>query len=682
MSDIDNQIKNAELRKLELENQELEYQIGAHETGIRRTARLATSILVPIITASIALGAAYLELRKVRDERAQLNAERREFQRLREEDYVDLKRDELLRLLSNPNSDLTSEAALSVLADILTVADRDDEQVALAVFPYALSDNREIRNVAAGILAKHESPIVGQNVASALQTATESRRVVLLELAQGLRPENGAGALGQLLMHGDAVVAGTAMVVLARDEENLAELLIDYAESEDTNFQNAVLHTVILGFEKLQTSDLRHLVSDLLSPTEYSSRSVNLGGICFVREAGIPAQKLGIFERQLQNTNIHLTNRIILADLLGKTEFLQMTLEKPDELLSANYHTIESIYSAHNLNIPKWSWKDIETDLADRSEVDPKILAWIDVSSIPVATLVNWLSLEESRHLVLTARRELIKRWRNQEIPNLPEDIGEERIRDQMYLKFAGSSDPAQISEAVERVIRLLNEKEGSFWEFRATELLNELSENDFDVSQLLAEFRKADAFQFYASLGRFNEESRAAVIKIMKRDLASGEIDDVQAAALAIDAGLTNFFQDSIKRSVDEGITQWQEVEKSRILQNPDYFKGEAVLPILLVSAISDVEYYEEAYRKVAKSIFESPMVPREGVSFTVDFDRGSFGVSLSSMKSLISRTRPDFSDRLEMMACNGHEVQVSLEGPKLSVLISDFFWDGRDTI
>src|SRR5437773_478799 len=93
------ELTELQLVKARLEKTELEQRIRNAETPRERKFKLGVAALVPLITACIALLAAYVELRRVQDTKQQLDAETRKLEQLKNADFQKIRADKALALL-------------------------------------------------------------------------------------------------------------------------------------------------------------------------------------------------------------------------------------------------------------------------------------------------------------------------------------------------------------------------------------------------------------------------------------------------------------------------------------------------------------------------------------------------------------------------------------------------------
>lgn len=139
-------IDAASLEKLRLEAEELRLRIETHESVNLRHLKLAASIGTPILAALLALSAAYIELRSVRDEREKVRIDREE---LKAEQGLTMKQVLARRiqshLLSNTDRNIRldaireirayppeiAEEAASKIAGILRGADTEEADLAI-----------------------------------------------------------------------------------------------------------------------------------------------------------------------------------------------------------------------------------------------------------------------------------------------------------------------------------------------------------------------------------------------------------------------------------------------------------------------------------------------------------------------------------------------------------------------
>lgn len=591
---LEQDLQRAELAKLLLEQEDLRARIASHETPRQRWSRLAVAVAVPILTAGLALFAAWMELRRVEGEREELRRERLAFQAQQDRDFIDHRRAQLVARLAEPSGRLAMGATLASLSTLLPIASDDAERVAQAVLPLLRHGDPAVRDAAAGLLSTLETDLLGRFVAAELQGVGGADRATLLALASGLSAEQGAGHLQSLLLHQDAVTAGVALQTLASHQGTVRWALDRFDEVRDENLQEALLTIVLLGQDHLGGRDeLAPLLEPLASAEAAGVRSVEARAACYILGTGPALAPAPPGSRLADHAGYPLGNRLLLAEAFGDDRLYREVMADPARSATLGPGLMGFLLGRHGDEAPAAGSDD--PALADNPTSSP----------------------------------------------------GEE------LSALAGSEDVADRAEARGRLAEMLAANARGFWQDDFMAGVVALSHAE-DVSDLLAEFARVSPVSFYFALDQVAEVDRDLAVTVLRDHVARDLLDVAPASVLAIDAGLGPLVQDLVVSAVPLALQAWAAIDGDELLTDPRHHHEAFYAAYLLLGGIEDEAAYAAAKAEIARAVAASPLVPREGVlRFSLNVGNGSMSVSDESALVALAEDQPTLHARLLRANC-----------------------------
>ena len=366
---LDDQINEAQLEKLKLEHDEIRGRVANQDTKRERNIRLGVAVGIPLITAVVALGAAFIELRRTSENLRDIQKQRAEFAREQAADFAAARRRAAVRLLSGQPDDVTAQASLNALL----LSGTPGIEAANAAANWVTHDDDEIATAAGAVLQQVDDRAVGTLIEDALRTARGTDRIHLLELAGALRETQGRENMLDLIDNADGVIAGGAARLAAE-----WRLPLDDLTSRQRGFYRsdgpsmAVSLAMLAEDDAYRTDVLAQVARADGNPRRPPSRdgTITERAICYLVETGAASpsafDRAGPFPespeaRARRIARVGPTIRDLAAMVAGgDTDALTAALSTPAAWQSAADHKRNEYFREKlDVELPTLTWEEL-----------------------------------------------------------------------------------------------------------------------------------------------------------------------------------------------------------------------------------------------------------------------------------------------------------------------------------
>lgn len=377
---LDDQINEAQLEKLKLEHDEIRGRVANQDTKRERNIRLGVAVGIPLITAVVALGAAFIELRRTSENLRDIQEQRAEFAREQAADFAAARRRAAVRLLSGQPDDVTAQASLNALL----LSGTPGIEAANAAANWVTHDDDEIATAAGAVLQQVDDRAVGTLIEDALRTARGTDRIHLLELAGALRETQGRENMLDLIDHADGLIAGGAARLVAEWRLPLDDLISGQRQFSQSDGHSMAFALAMLAEDRAYRADILEDVvradGNPRTPPSYD-RTITERAICHLVETATASSSafdpIGPFPegpeartRRIARTGPQIRDlAAMVAD--NNTAALTAVLSTPVAWQSpANHNRNEYFLEKLDAESPTLTWEELLDRLRSPDDLD------------------------------------------------------------------------------------------------------------------------------------------------------------------------------------------------------------------------------------------------------------------------------------------------------------------------
>jgi hypothetical protein len=673
--DLKIRIDRATLEKTRLEQREIALRVEDSLNWKQKWAQAAISLFVPIATAAMALTAAYVELRSVRDQREQLSAEKQAFERVKAADYVLTKANHAIDVLGAArNTAPERTAVLDALRDLMLSSTKLPEPSVVTIFSFLVDPDPRIEESARLILDNSASPNYAKSLASALLTAVPPISYKLARLLTRVQVDRqNISYIAPLVLAKDSVIAGHAMRALAQNSNVSLDVLMHLDDSASRYERMAYLVTsVITRDEGAKKSSLKYMADKLLGDKSFGTASYEFYSACAVNGQGDIYNK-GVFER----ADISAANKILLATTGPKsmrapaTEMAQAIFQDVKETAKLARAGIDIRLVSSALGVPKPEFAI--ADLGQFSQED--ILAvesYVNFDSVPHEALLKLRAdLRAGKRFVITgAIDRAVAKQDGDDLSAVERDGIDIYVS---MLQAANSHEQKAIDKAYDDFRNALGKKTGR---------PRSLSNNEMPIAAALVKAGKpkslfdevyVDApFEYLVHFEQVAQVDRAYAVQFLAGMLQSKELTPLQGMMIAIKGGLESEFSSFAQEAFDEQLAKIGSIEQSQLREHPDYHEGDIDGALLALSLLTESADFKRNVGELKRAIETLGLVPARGLGVQVDLLNGSFGVAPGDAYAKVAAVLlPDVMGAMKGSGCDGYIYKKLIESDQLKEIV-----------
>jgi glycosyltransferase involved in cell wall biosynthesis len=672
--DLRARIDRAQLEKTELEKREITLRIEDSLNWKRKWAQTAISLFVPIATAAIALLAAYVELRSVRDAREQLAMEKERFEKLKAADYAATQVTRAIGMLArSPNTPAPGHAAvLDALQNLMLSGTKLPEASVEVVFPFLLDPDPRIEETTRSILDNTGSSTYARLVATALLTApppTTNYKLARLLMTSQFGPQS-LSYIVPLAKSNDSVVAGHAIRTLARDSNVSLDLLMHLDDGASKYERTTYFITSLLTQDKdARRNSLKYLADKLLGSKSFGTSSEEFYSACAVNQQGDLYDK-SFFERG----DITSANKLLLGVTLPKSmrtpavAIAQATFRDVKETakLVRSDISIDLVSSALGIAKPAFTINDFDQySREDLLAIEP----YVNFDNVPHESLLKLRNeLKSSRSYADTD--EIDNTIIKQDYYDV-KAIERDGVSNNRYMLFVSQSHERQhVDMAFEAFRMLLHNKD----EVRRSEVVK-LAVRFVEAGKskdLFDEILVADPFEFMGDLEIIANVDRAFVVGVLQKKLQYKELTPLQVFLFAIKAGVEANFSALAQDAFDEQLRNIGSIEQSELRERPDYKEGDVDLALIILSYTADSQNFKHDVERLKAAIEALGLVPARGLGVQIDVSNGFYGLrDKDSYAKLAGILLPDVFTEIKGIGCDNNVYENLIGTDQLKELV-----------
>jgi hypothetical protein len=645
-----------ELTKTKLENEELFLRIKELSNWKQKWAQYAISFFVPIATASIALLAAYVELRSVRSERDKLAVDKEQFEKLKANDYTNTKISNATEMLDGSSGDkTTSDAAiLRALQDIMLSGKSIPDRSLEVIFPLILVNNQYIANTARTILDRSNSKIFPSTLRTALLVQGSKDRVKLIEIMRTSSFDKYITEFVPLIDDRDALLSGAAIRVVASGFKNgaLNEIMPANSGLGTYHDNNYFVTSVLLKDKDAKLKSLKNLADSLIGSAVISMDSIEFSSACLLSRAG------NFFDSSILSRNdISPANKILIGLTLPAEKRAGLS-----SLIEAAFSDIKSTAALLQLGI--------DLDMVSTSfKVDPPHFSLSDAerySTDDVSRTLRFIDVNAASHNDLVKLRNLLKTGGSFDWRKIDDKIVElngydlaASLRDDINKdEFMEIASRAQDSEAIDKVTKMLEEEladKNSSIRFGSSVRIAMNLVKAGKSTDILNKVAERDEFNLLANINELVSVDRAFAVEYLKKKYNAKDLTARQVAALAAKAQIVDEFSDLVQKAFDEQLESISGLSQENLDARSD--RGEIFTAMEFLSFLTQSPEFKRDSDRLASKIEALGEGPETNGYEMIEIGSGSIGfrVGAGAISRLAKLLAPELLEISESANC-GH--------------------------
>jgi hypothetical protein len=630
------ELQELQLEKARLEKVELEAKIKNVETPRERWFKLSVAAFVPLITVCIALTAAYLELRRVQDEKQQVQDAKAALEKLKEADFQKARVDKALALLSGPTSTATPKVFLAALQDILLSGVQATPNLVNAVAGFVGHSENSISETASEVLTRLNAPeIVAAAITSRLFEATGPVRLHLLRVLLALPADKIESDLSRLLSSGDAIVAGAAAFALATSKD-INWTRIDLNDtSKPPEVIDSQLSVVLLQQNlEVRTRALLRPLDGLLQRNPITLRTstptpVGRAACYFLSTSDrLPNVEL-LRDRLTRSTDIAPTNRMILHALMGAEQdkkdvvkIYEDLRKDPKEIKKLDRLVFDLVQKRLGMDkelMPLPYTDDYVQGLT--SEVSSNWASHLDWTTVPIAVLKGWADQAPQGDDAYSAFRSRARDQIFDRLGALPAILYFEEIKLPPRILISYWSREDSRKERMQEYLDEVMKTRGFSIVFEVARALEFVRDAALVEKTLQTVFERDPDF-VPILLNRINiKVHRDVALKMLKQVREKSRLNPSLILFVAAQGGLGEQVGEWASSAAIQGIQELETSDLSQYLKNARQYDGRFLQSLGMLSLVSEKRLREDLEARFSKILNSVPAL------LINDFSSGGFG-------------------------------------------------------
>jgi hypothetical protein len=654
--DLQARLNLAALEKTELEKKELSLRIGDLLNWKRKWAQLAISLLVPIATAAIALFAAYVELRSVRNEREQLATEKQTLEREKAADYAATKVNHAIDILRQKESSplSTQIAVLDALQNLLLGEAKLPESSVEIIFHYVMDPDDRVSGVARAILNTSKLPTYARLLTSTLIAPTPPVQYNIAHLITETQFESkNIAYIAPLVNANDSAVAGDAMRAVSKDYGIPLNMLIHLDDGSSEHERMTYLVTsLIISNKEIRRSSLKFMADRLLSDKTFDISSDEFYSACAVNQKGE-----AYTESVLGRDDLSDANKLLLGITLPRSKrqpfaaLAQKIVAGPKETvkLLLQLGNLDFILSALGVAKPKFIIDDFTKY---RPEELLKLARYIDFDSVSHSKLIK---LRDDLKSIGYNSPEIIDAIVKQDAYDL-NAVQNDGIDIGAYISLAaGSSDKKLIDSAFDLFVDS-NKKNIRSLSLRAYVQIAANLVKAGKPDSLFDKLYVLYPIEFLFNLDIVARVDRFYATRFLRKLLNTHELTPLQVVMLSFRAGIDSDFSASAQEAFDETLRDISSIDQAELRQNPDSQREDVDRALVALSLLTKSAYFKQDVAKLRVAVVTLGLIPARGSGTSMFVEDLFQDIEIGDAYArLIQSLSPDLADRVNVTGCDG---------------------------